>query len=419
MPKRRANGEGSIYPHTKDKNGKTTLWAAQYTDNVGKRRTLYGKTQQIVKEKLKAAIAQSDKGINVNKDKIMFVEWLEEWLEVYHKPIVKESTYALHYRELKIHVIPEFQNILLKDLRSDMLQKFFNKKAESGRTDKIIDPDTGEKINRPGGLSISLRHDIKILIASALNQAIDDNIILNNVAKKVKLPPNTREDVKVLSVDERRMLEEQLLNSKSFLSFAILFDLYTGLRIGELTALKIGDIDFEKAELTVQRSIGRVEIPESNENEAKTKLVESTPKTAKGKRTIPLPPFLIDLLKSFIKERNMRVEMMCRFWGKNWSDEGILFITSNGTTVEHAYLRQLLDNQLAKAGIGHIKFHALRHTFATRCIEAGFDIKSLSDILGHSDASMTLNIYAHALSDQKRDNMNKLSLFHNNRPEEE
>lgn len=102
MGKRRANGEGSIF---KRKDG---LWAAQYTDNTGKKRVLYGKTQQIAKDKLKEAIRQSDKGLLMDKNNITLVEWINEWLEVYARPTIKKTTYASYYRLLNNHVIPYF-----------------------------------------------------------------------------------------------------------------------------------------------------------------------------------------------------------------------------------------------------------------------------------------------------------------------
>lgn len=126
MAKRRANGEGSIY---KRKDGK---WAAQYTDNMGKRRTLYGKTQQEVRQKMKEAMEQSDSGLLMDKDKMTFCDWMKEWLEQYANPTVRAATYANYYSILNQHVLPAFPKVLLKDLRADMLQKYFNKKRLTG-----------------------------------------------------------------------------------------------------------------------------------------------------------------------------------------------------------------------------------------------------------------------------------------------
>lgn len=401
MPKRRANGEGTI-TQRKDKTGKKLdLWQAQYTDNTGKRRTLYGKTQQIVRQRLKEAIKESDDGMQVDKGKITFADWMKEWLEVYQKPTVRESTYAMVYGVMHRHVIPAFPKVLLKDLRADMLQNYFNSKL---KTDKL----------NTKGLSASTLYRHKEIISSLLNQAVDNGIISQNVIGKVKLPPKSEGDVKVLSVDDQKRLEAVLLKASNPLAFALLLDLYTGLRVGELTGLKVSDIDFEREELTICRSKGRLSIPATN----KTKILISEPKTPKSRRAIPIPSFIMARLKRHIDDRNKMVDVMKDRWHSEWEDKGFLFVTILGTVPENSYMGMLLDAYLKEAGIEHIKFHALRHTFATRCLEAGFDIRSLADILGHSDARMTLNIYAHALPDQKRNNMERLTdLFNLDNPE--
>ena len=143
MPKRRANGEGSIYVQKKDKNGKAVLWAAAYTDNAGERRTVYGKTQQEVKNKLKGAIRESDSGLSMDKSKITFADWMVEWLELFHKPIAQAKTYALYYSLIHSHIVPAFPDVLLKDLRADRLQKFFNALPQDGLLRKVKNPETG------------------------------------------------------------------------------------------------------------------------------------------------------------------------------------------------------------------------------------------------------------------------------------
>lgn len=416
MAKRRANGEGSIFQR------KDGLWAAQYTDNMGKKRTLYGKTQQIVKDKLKEALRQLDAGMAVGKDKMAFADWMKRWLDVYCKPTVRKSTYARAYNRVYGHIIPAFPKVTLKDLRPDMLQKFFNDKAEGGRLDTVTDPETGEKVQKPGGLSVAELHRLRQIIIQALNQAVDDRIIADNPALKVKLPKKERIEVHALTVDEQKKVESAALKNSNPLAFAIVLDLYTGLRVGELMGLKISDIDLKKKELTVRRTVGRVDVP----GEHRTEILMSEPKTASGRRTIPLTDFIADMLKEYIQNRNTMVSAMRDRWSRNsplgrynrrvgddgeWKDEGFLFLTLFGTIPENGYIRRLLDDCLKTVGLKHINFHALRHTFATRCVESGFDIKSLSEILGHTDASMTLNIYTHAMGEQKRRNMDKLKLL--------
>lgn len=404
MAKRRANGEGSIF---KRKDG---LWAAQYTDNTGKKRTLYGKTQQIAKDKLKEAIRQSDDGMNMDKDKITFAAWLLEWLEVYSKPTTRKGTYAVHYNHIVNHLIPAFPKVLLKDLRADMLQKFYNQKHKTGKLRNSIRINPfGETPSK--GLSVCMLDNINKTVSAALNQAVENQIIAVNVAKRVKLPQETPRERQVLTPDEQAKLERLILQSDHPIAFAIYLDLYTGLRVGELLALKAEDINFNTKELYVRRSIKRVHIPESK----KTELVIEAPKTPKSIRTIPLPDFLVDKLRAYIdrieKERVSLHDIEIPPEQSGWIDEGFLFFSTYGKPYESTHARRVLDKFLDYAGIEHINFHALRHTFATRAIESGFDVKSLSEILGHTDAKMTLNTYTHSLADQKRASMEKLSLL--------
>lgn len=406
MAKRRANGEGSIF---KRKDG---LWAAQYTDNIGKKRTLYGKTQQIVKDKLKEAIRQSDNGIQMDKAKITFVDWFAEWLEVYIKPTVKMSTYQNYYITFRDHIEPRFKGVLLKDLRGDILQKFFNEKAVGGRIDQRIDLKTGNKKTVEGGLHVGTLHKIRRLMVSAINQAIENGIVTKNVARNVKLPPYRAKQKKVLTVEEQKRFEKVLLNSDIPVAFALYLDLYTGLRVGEILALKNSDIDLENKELHVRRALNRVSIPGTG----KTKLVIDTPKTEKSIRAVPLVDKLIEPLREFMLSQAEQREALREIWEREappdkrtFINEDYLFFASYGKPHESSTLDRVLRNLEKCADVEGLSLHSLRHTFATRCLEAGFDVKSLADILGHSNTKTTLNIYAHALPDLKRTNMNKLA----------
>ena len=396
MAKRRANGEGSIY---KRKDG---LWAAEYFDNSGKRRQLYGKSQQIVREKLKEAIKQSDSGLSMDKNKITLAQWLTEWLEVYAKPMCREGTFDIYWRQINQHIIPAFPKVLLKDFRPDMLQKFFNEKAVSGRLD-----------GQEGGLSTKYLNHMKVVLSGALKQAVENEIIQTNITKKVKLPPVKRPNIPVLTRDEQKRLEQAALNDANLLSFAFVLDLYTGMRIGELLALRISDIDFEKQEIHVTKQRSRIHLHDGSEE--KTKLIEREPKTAKGKRTIPLTDDIVNLLQGYLSDRAKYIKKMRYFWEKNagqpWVDNDYLFINEKGGPTERSSIRVILIRLLDEANAKHINLHALRHTFATRCLENGFDIRTLADILGHADVSETLNTYVHAMEDQKRANMEKLPLL--------
>ena len=408
MSKRRANGEGSI---TKRSDG---LWMAQYIDHTGKRRSLYGKTQQIVKNKLKEAIRQSDDGLLMEKNKITFVDWFAEWLEVYCRPNVNKATYKNYYNTLKDHITPSFRGVPLKDLRGDILQKFFNEKGVSGRADKRIDLETGNLKTVEGGLHVGTLHKMRRLIVSAINQAIENGIVVKNVAKGIKLPPYRPDEKKALTLDEQKRLEAVLLVSDNPLAFALYLDLYTGLRVGELLALRIDDIDLSNKQLHVKRSVSRVSIA----GEGKTELLVTRPKTEKSIRTIPLLDKLIEPLQTQMEASVERRALLREQWlheapadRREHIDVEWLFFATYGKPHETVTMGNALKRSLDIAGISGVSMHGLRHTFATRCLEAGFDIKSLSEILGHSNTKTTLDIYAHALPDLKRNNMDKLAVL--------
>jgi len=169
MPKRRANGEGTIFQR---KDGR---WVSQYTDiATGKQKSIHGKTQQEVKYKLKNALNDMENGINLDKSNMPFVEWIWEWLEVYSKPRVRESTYANYYYIIKIHVEPFFPRVLLRDITCDMLQRFYNEKLINGRKD-----------GAGRGISVKSVDNIMMVISCALKRAVLNGMIYTNEASKI------------------------------------------------------------------------------------------------------------------------------------------------------------------------------------------------------------------------------------------
>jgi len=415
MPKRRGDGEGTIVQR-KDKDGKKlNLWQAQFTDFTGKRRTVYGKTEKETLKKMREAQGNSDMGVSMDDNKVVFSDWISRWLEVYSRPNVKESTYSNYYILVHRHIVPAFAGAVLKDIKPATIQKFINDKSVGGRMDKVKDPDTGELVNKSGGLSKASLVQMRMLIFLSLKAAIDNGLILKNPAENINLPKSKAEDVQILSVEEQKRLEEVLIDDDNPLSFCILLSLYTGMRVGELTALRVSDINLDEKELHVRQSAKRVYVRGDGKEKTKTQILFSDPKTEKSKRTIPLPDFIVDMLKKFIAERDGYAGVLADCY-PDWVDEGYMFITRYGDIQEQTNIRRIFRRRLAKAELKPIKLHALRHTFASRCLEAGFDVKSLSDILGHTDIKMTLKVYTHSLQEQKRKNMERLQPLYNPEP---
>lgn len=391
MAKRRANGEGSIYKRSDG------TWCAQYTDYTGKKRYLYAKTQQAVKDKLKEAIKNKDLGILADAGKITFSTWMKEWLETYARPGIRANTYAAYYATIYTHIIPAFEDVKLKDLREDMLQRFINDLA------------TTRKDGKPGGYKYGTCRRITARIYSALEKAVDLGMILKNPAKSLRLSPNDAKEKEILTKDEQARLEKAIVNSltKDHNNVMFLLALYTGLRVGEIAGLCIKNIDLEKKELYVRQAMGRVQIP----NEGTAPRVVDAPKTPSSIRTVPLPQFMVDRLKTFLMKREELINLLSEVWERDplyspkWFQGGFLFLSVHGNALEPSGIAKKLKTLTMEAGVKNIGPHTLRHTFATRWLEAGYDVKSLSKILGHKDAKMTLNIYVHSLPEQQRSSM--------------
>ena len=205
-------------------------------------------------------------------------------------------------------------------------------------------------------------------------------------ANKIKCPKPREKRVECFSAWEQKKIEEAALSAKKDKYRGIILCLYTGLRIGELLALTWNDVDFEKSILSVTKTCH-----DGNENGKHLRIID-TPKTENSRRQIPLSKTLIKMLKGIKKKSK------CTFVIAD--GEKPVFIRSYQRTFE------LL---LKKLGLSHKGFHSLRHTFATRALECGMDVKSLSEILGHKNATITLNRYAHSLWEHKAEMMNKLS----------
>jgi len=285
------------------------------------------------------------------------------------------STYTRYYRIVDKYLLP-----LLKDqtlIKID--QKYINSFAE------ILLKEGGIKKK---GLSPKTVTDILCVLKSIFKYGTENGYPTPDI-NGIKHPKKYQKNIKILSEDARKKIEKQLIVSEDLISLGIIFTLFTGVRIGELCGLRWGDIDFKSSIVTICRTVNRI----SNLDPlltAKTKVIVSEPKTEHSLRLIPIPSFLM----SYLYER------------KSNENCYILTGTTKFTEPQHFYMQY--KKYLQKNGIEDYTFHALRHTFATRCVELGFDTKSLSEILGHSNITTTLSVYIHPTIQQKKKLMERL-----------
>jgi integrase len=322
-------------------------------------RSLYAKSYAEVKERL--ALAQAAPVTGINEQTTLKGE-LSAYL-VGAKNLVKPSTYAVYERYLIKHVSPFFGNLKLYLLTQEVLQRFIDRQLELG-------------------LSVRTVKSVLSFMRSGLKSK--SNLF------DVSLPKFKPEPVAVLSTSEQQRLELAARNSDAIDCIGVTLCLYTGIRIGELCGLMWSDIDFDRDRLHIRRTIQRIKNFGDGDN--KTTLTELSPKSDSSAREIPLPGFLVELLR------------------EHQTVKGSGYVISrDGKPIEPRNMQDRFKKLLLTADIKQVNFHTTRHTFATRALENGFDVKTLSEILGHSSATVTLNRYAHCVDEHKRKCMESLT----------
>lgn len=302
-----------------------------------------------------------------------YIEWLNIWLNNYIKPSAKDRTYIRYEQLIRTHIAPKIGGNDVNDLTPIVLQSFVSDLLNSGnlRTGKELSPN--------------FVNTVISVVQNSLKTANLVGIASEYTANKIKRPKAKEKQVNCFTVSEQKTIEQYVLNCKKDKLFGVVLCLYTGLRIGELLALTWNDIDFGKGLLFVSKTCH-----DGNDGQKHIRITDS-PKTVNSRRVIPLPKQILPLLK-VVKKRSQ-----CEYIVAD-GDKPV-FVRSYQRTFE------LL---LKKLHIPHKGFHSLRHTFATRAMECGMDVKTLSELLGHKNATITLNRYAHSLLEHKVDMMNRL-----------
>ena len=300
-----------------------------------------------------------------------------EWL-TFKSPGLKPSTLSRYRSALDNHVLPYFENRPMTKITTAKISEFAKDRLENGRLD-------GQ-----GGLAASTVRGILTILKSVLDFALKTNKIYHPIC--VSYPKYRSRQARVLSREEQARLEEHCMSDASAHNLGKMLCMYTGIRIGELCALRWEDISFEKGTITIKSTMQRVK--DNSGGGSKTTIMIGTPKSQSSVREIPVPEFLITILKEHAKGR-----------------QGFFLSTKNSPFVEPRTMQNHFARVTKLLGMPDVNFHALRHTYATRCIEAGVDIKTLSEMLGHSSVSITLERYVHPSFDLKRESVNKLERY--------
>ena len=369
MAKKRANGEGSI---RKRKDGR---WEGRYTAGhnleTGKPiyRNVLGKTQAEVKEKLKTAI-QETQSLDFSKTgQYTLGQWMDVWYENYAKVKVRPSSHQTYKGYIENHIKPNIGDIPLEKLTTLDLQRLYKTLLARGRVDRL------ESKGQPRGLSPKTVRNIHQILSSALKLAQEQRTILTNPAEGCALPKVEHREMKTLPVEQLQSFLREAKDSGVFELYYL--ELATGLRRGELLGLKWEDIDLEHGDLRVRRQIARIN----------GKVVEAPLKTKNAYRTLPLAEDTISILN----------EQKKKVGSSPW-----VFPSATGGPISPDSVLHMLHRVLKRAGLPQVRFHDLRHTFATLALQNGVDIKTVSGMLGHFSAGFTLDTYAHVTTSAQK-----------------
>ena len=300
--------------------------------------------------------------------------WLDEWFCNYIRPSSKRRTCERYSEIIEKRLKVKLGEYELDELTPLVLQRYITELIESGNM------KTGK------GLAANSVNGIITVIQNSLKLAYALGTIKEYAADKIRRPKTKEKEVTCFTLSEQKKIERAALAGKKTKWLGIVVCLYTGLRIGELLALEWKDVDFQKGVLTVSKSRHEGK----DENGRYAQIVES-PKTVSSRRCIPLPKQILCELR-MLKRKSRSV-----------------YVISNGeSSIPVRSYQRSFERLLKKLDIPHKGFHALRHTFATRALECGMDVKMLSELLGHKDPAVTLRRYVHSLMEQKKEMMNKV-----------
>jgi len=376
---KRANGEGNI---RKRKDGKwlVTFPTGLYK-NDGKREYVYKytDTQAEAKEELQRLQREKAMGVSQSKAAVKTGEWMEKWIEskAKGKKPIKPATLTSYRNNFRIHIKPYIGEIPLKNLTTYHIQRC---------------------LDAIGGSCSTFVKNYNV-IHGALDKAVELDMLLKNPCKGVEFPTDDAKKKWALTKEQQQRLIKEL--EGEYYRPMLLMYLYTGLRMGEGIPLTWKDIDLEKRTIHVCKKA--IVCHDFNSHSA-PQVVQDFCKSKSSTRWVKITQGLVNVLKEHKTEMMKRVEQS----GEEWSESRLVFPNTRGNMVHNRNLQNSLSRIYAKAGIEGATMHTLRHTYATRCHEAGVDITTISEQLGHKDVTTTYNVYIDLFDDTKEREIAKL-----------
>lgn len=377
--KSKGNGDGSVYYSDSRK-----CWIGQIT--VGKtatgkpkRKAVYGKTKKEVKEKIVAVQNEVKTGVYVDPNKITVAALLKALIdEDRDLNVIADDTYNRKigtYERIKKSALA---NVPIQSVQEAQIKAFF--KTVTDYSDSVISKDYG-------------------LLKRCFNEAIRRNIIVKNPMLGMKCPKSkqTPQKVRALTLEEQRKLLDVLKKEKIRYKAQMLLMLFTGMRMGEINALDLNDVNLKFKVVNVRRTLTK--------DAADKTVIGKTTKTYAGVRKIPLSAPAVELLSDYLSNYTPNYENLLF-----WDERGNKVVSTSQVNCQLA--RTLKKHGIIDSTVpGKVSLHSLRHTYATRCIEAGMQPKVLQKLLGHTDIKITLNTYCDAFGEFQTDNIAKFEKY--------
>lgn len=380
---KRANGEGTVFER-KDRPGHIRGEFTYRNPDTGEVDTkkFNGRTRKEVLAAGKAWLDSRGSGLVSLADKITLAEWIDRWLKDYAEPRIRVKSYEKYEGCLRLHVKPYLGAVRLAALREPDITRLFNELMKSGAA------RVDEAGIHPGLSAITVKNTRRYL-CMCLDQAVKSGLLRRNVAKDTKPPKVEKQTIRALTAEQSKALLKVAKEKGETIYMAILLALSTGMRRGELLALHWTDVDVKGGTVTVNQSV----------TTAGGKIIWTKPKTTGSIRKIPLPPDVTAELKRFKTWQTEHKFVM----GDKWENSGLVLANMFGR-LNHpgGFSQEYFKPLLPKAGLpSDVKLHDLRHTHATLLLQQGINIKVVAERLGHSNTTLTMNVYSHVMPDMQ------------------
>lgn len=367
-------------------------YCGRYFDRTGKRRSIYNKDLRELKRELNKAIYESENGIAIVDEKTTLDEWFNKWLFIYKNDIIRENTKRHYVQVYKLQIAPALGEIPISKITKLQCQQLMGKLKERGYGWSTI-------------------NKVKIMLNDMFERALDDSFIRKNPIKGIRLPMNRPNERRVLTVEEQALFFN--CSSGTFYNNLFVVAINTGLRPGELFALTWNDIDLERKEINITKTLV---YQKYLDDECKTFHLED-PKTKLSERVVPINSECeVALKRQYIQKHIVQARCVSGRVKEDVPFRDRLFVTKFNTPLNSVIYGDAIKRIVAEVNLmlddmeqmELFSGHTFRHTFATRCIESGIKPKVLQAYLGHASLQMTMDLYVHNTEEHKRSEMGKL-----------